>query len=403
MPNFNYLVADPKTGHISRGRIDAENERHARQQLRNLGLLPLEVTPTKKLLATFSGRGISLSRSELGWVSLQLSTLLAAGLTLEASLSATIEQTASKHIGNLLSAIRADVRSGYRLCDAMATHPRAFPAVYCALIEAGESSGELPKVLEKLADYTQSRNQLHQTLATALIYPAIVTMVGLVMMVFLLTHVVPQIINALNINGQALPLPTRFLLLLQQMFEQHGVSLLVLATLTAIAIKTGLRNPDLRLWWDKKILQLPLIGSYLKGINTERFASTLGILCGSGVALLTSLETAARTITNSYMKAGALQTALLVREGSPLAKALKDQTAFEPVLIHLVQSGERTGELAPMLERAASTLSKDLSLKLSRLSAVLEPLVTLIMGALVLFLVLAIMLPIIEINQMVNQ
>ncbi|NYT23201.1 type II secretion system inner membrane protein GspF [Alcaligenaceae bacterium] len=403
MPTYQYEASDA-TGRIERGLIDADSERNARQLLRSRGLLPLSLRGT--LGSRGAGnrifKGPRISDAELGWVTRQLAGLLAAGLPLELALSATLEQTERRHTAHVLAAVRADIRAGHRLCDAMAAHPRDFPSIYCSLIDAGEQSGELAQVMERLAGYIESRGNLRSKILTAFIYPAIVTFVAIAVVVFLLSYVVPQVVTAFNQTQQALPLLTRMMLAASAFVREWG-AVSALALLTAfIGWRWTLRQPAARLAWHGRVIRLPVLGRYVLGLNAARYASTLAILTGSGVSLLLALDAARRTLGNERMRVAADEAARQVREGSSLASALQAQKVFPPLLVHMIGSGERTGDLPAMLERAAGTLSNELERRALALTAALEPAMTLIMGGLVLVIVLAIMMPIIEINQMIQ-
>ncbi len=402
MATYQYEAADA-AGNIERGLIDAETERNARQLLRARGLLPLKVQAANR-----RGRsspvlsGSRLRSAELGWLTRQLAGLLEAGLPLEQALSAGLEQAERRHVRQVLSAVRADVRAGHRLCDALAAHPRDFPSIYCALIEAGEQSGELPQVMERLALHIESRGALRSKILTALIYPAIVTTVAIAVVVFLLSYVVPQVISAFNHTQQALPLLTRAMLAVSRFISEWGLIAALLAVIFLTVWRWSLRVPEARLAWHTRVLALPMIGRYIVDLNTARYAATLAILAGSGVSLLSALEAAGRTLSNDRLRLAATQAGRMVREGAPLAAALQAQKIFPPLLIHMIGSGERTGELPAMLERAASTLSAELERRTLALTAALEPAMTLLMGGIVLIIVLAVMMPIIEINQLIQ-
>ena len=401
MPNFRYEAANKLTGRIEHGQIDAENERSARQLLRNQGLLPLQLDTAASRRAARLGQK-HVSRAELGWLTRQLAGLLAAGLPLESVLTAALEQSEHKHLTQLLASIRSDVRAGHRFCDALSAHPSDFPATYRALVEAGEQSGELSQVMERLADYTESQTRLRNKIITALVYPAIVTVVALLIVAFLLTSVVPQVVGAFSHTQQQLPLLTRVLLAISDFSRDWGVYTLLAVGLGLAAWRFSLRNAHIRLNWHRRVLRIPVIGRYVLGVNTESFASTLSILVAGGVPLLPALEASARALGNDHLRQAVALATRMVREGSSLATALRRQDCFPALLMHLIESGERTGRLPGMLERAAATLSGELEQRAMRLTAVLEPVLTLVMGALVMFIVLAIMLPIIEINQMIQ-
>lgn len=403
MPSYRYEAATA-TGHIERGLIDAENERNARQLLRSRGLLPLSVQQTgmTRLRQHHTRWGKRLSDAELGWVTRQLASLLAAGLPLETALSATLEQSDDPRISDVLAAVRADVRAGHRLCDAMAAHPRDFPDVYRALIDAGEQSGDLSRVMERLAEYIESRGSLRSKILTSFIYPVIVIIVATVVVFFLLSYVVPQVVGAFQHARQTLPWLTRALLFVSGGVQQHGLAAAALIAAMVAVWRLQLRRPAARLRWHARVLRLPLVGRYVAGVNTARYAATLAILTGAGVPLLAALDASARTLANDRLRLAAGEATALVREGSSLAGALRRQKVFPPLLIHLIDSGERTGKLPAMLERASQTLSAELERRALAMTALLEPLMTLVMGGIVLLIVLAIMLPVIEVNQLIR-
>ena len=402
MPTYQYEAADA-AGRIERGLIDADSERNARQILRSRGLLPLALQSAQRR-GSAGGilGGARIRDAELGWLTRQLAGLLDAGLPLELALSASLEQAERRHVAQVLTSVRADIRAGHRLCDALAAHPRDFPPIYCALVEAGEHSGELPQVMERLAGHIESRGVLRSKILTAFIYPAIVTMVAIAVVIFLLSYVVPQVISAFSHTQQTLPLLTRLMLAVSDFIRDWGVATALAGIALFAAWRWTLRLPAARLSWHARVLRLPVVGRYVLGVNTARYAATLAILVGSGVSLLTALDAARRTLGNDRLRIAAEEASRMVREGSSLAAALQTQKIFPPLLIHMIGSGERTGELPAMLERAAATLSGELERRALALTAALEPAMTLLMGGIVLVIVLAVMMPIIEINQLIR-
>jgi len=403
MPTYQYEASDP-AGRIEQGLIDADTERNARQLLRSRGLLPLSLREAagRRSAARRLFGGARIRDAELGWLTRQLAGLLAAGLPLEQALTAGMEHAERRHVTHVLAAVRADIRAGHRLCDALAAHPRDFPAIYCALVEAGEQSGELPQVMDRLAEHIETRGDLRGKILTAFIYPAIVSLVAIAVVVFLLSYVVPQVVTAFSHTQQTLPLLTRMMLAVSGFFRDWGaVTALTLAGAFA-AWRWTLRVPAARLAWHARLLRMPVVGRYVSGVDTARYAATLAILTGSGVSLLTAMEAATRTLGNERLRAAADEAGRMVREGGSLAGALQAQQVFPPLLVHMIASGERTGELPAMLGRAAATLSAELERRALALTAMLEPAMTLIMGGIVLVIVLAVMMPIIEINQMIQ-
>jgi general secretion pathway protein F len=403
MPTYHYEASDAR-GRIERGLIDADSERNARQSLRSRGLLPLSLRAATGGRATTGQilKGPRLSDSDLAWLTRQLASLLAARLPLELALGATIEQAERQHVVHALTSVRADIRAGHRLGEALEARPRDFPPIYCALINAGEQSGDLSLVMEKLADYIESRGNLRNKILTAFIYPIIVTVVSIAIVIFLLSYVVPQVVNAFSHAHQTLPLLTRIMLAISAAVRDWG--LIAALSLSALFIlwRWRLRHPGARLAWHARILKLPLLGRYVVGVNTARYAATLAILTSSGTPLLVALQAARRTLSNDRLRLAVDEATRHVREGSSLASALQTQQVFPPLLTHLIGSGERTGELPAMLDRAARTLSTELERRAMTMTALLEPLMTLIMGGIVLLIVLAVMMPIIEINQMIQ-
>ncbi|MFC4299553.1 type II secretion system inner membrane protein GspF [Castellaniella hirudinis] len=401
MPSYQYEAVDA-AGREERGRIEADSERGARQMLRHRGLLPLSVVEARRRGSAGIDVRARLRDAELGWLTRQLASLLAARLPLEAALRATLEQAERPQVARVLAAVCDDVRAGLRLGQALDAHPRDFPDIYRALVDAGEQSGDLDRVLERLADYLETRGALRNKVLTAFIYPGIVTVVSVAIVIFLLSYVVPQVVGAFTQAHQALPWLTRVLLAASAGAQAWGLWLIAGLALVLALWRLRLRSPAARLAWHARLLRLPVLGRYIQGVDVARFAATLAILTGSRVPLLESLEASGRTLRNRKLRAAAADAARWVREGGALAQALQAQKVFPPLLIHLVGSGERTGELPAMLERAAKALAADLERRALTLTAVLEPVMILAMGAMVLVIVLAVMMPIIEINQLIQ-
>ncbi|WP_431511319.1 type II secretion system inner membrane protein GspF [Variovorax sp. DAIF25] len=399
MPRFHFEAANAG-GQIQAGTMEAESQRAVRLQLRERGLTALGVHEVAG--GGGSWFGPRLSATDLLWATRELASLLGARLPLESALMATIEQAEQKVVAEALSAVCNHVRGGMRLADALGERPRDFPAIYRALIGAGEDSGELARVMERLADYLEGRDNLRSKMLTAFIYPGVVAFVSVCIVIFLLGYVVPQVVSAFSQARQELPLLTRVMLGASGYVREWGwLTALVLGAVFSLW-RWSLRDDAARLRWHGFLLRVPMVGKYVLGVNTARFASTLAILMDAGVPLLRSLDAARETMGNDRLKQCAADTAARVREGAPLASALRVQKVFPSNLIHLVASGEKTGALAPMLERAAANLSRDLERRATRLTALLEPLMILGMGAVVMLIVLAVMLPIMEINQMVK-
>ena len=400
MPQFHFEAADA-AGQIRSGSLDAESMRAARLQLNERGLTALGVRE-----AAPSG-GPSwltprLSAADLCWATRELASLLGASLPLEAALSATLEQAERRVVVASLTDVRRHVRGGMRLADALAQRPRDYPAIYRALINAGEDSGDLARVMERLADYLEGRDHLRGKMLTAFIYPAAVALVSVGIVVFLLGYVVPQVVSAFTQARQDLPTLTRVMIEASAVLREWGWMALLSIAGAVVLARRALKDAALRLRWHSTLLRLPVMGRYVLGVDTARFASTLAILMDAGVPLLRALDAARDTMGNDRLRDCAADTIARVREGAPLAAALRQQKRFPSNLVHLVASGEKTGALAPMLDRAAANLSRDLERRAARLTALLEPVMILAMGGVVMLIVLAVLLPIMEINQMVQ-
>ncbi|SDU91989.1 type II secretion system protein F (GspF) [Pseudomonas mucidolens] len=403
MNRYRYEAANA-SGKLESGHLEADSQSAAFASLRSRGLTALlvQVEGNPNAVAGGSLFSAKLSDNDLAWATRQLASLLGASLPLEAALSATVEQAEKKHIAQTLSGVRADVRGGMRLADALAARPRDFPSIYRALIAAGEESGDLAQVMERLADYIEERNNLRGKILTAFIYPGVVGLVSIGIVIFLLSYVVPQVVSAFSQARQDLPGLTLAMLNASDFIRAWG-GLCFAALLGGFwGWRLYLRNPEARLSWHARVLRLPLIGRFVLGLNTARFASTLAILGGAGVPLLRALEAARQTLSNDRLSQSVSDATAKVREGVNLAPALAVEKVFPPVLIHLIASGEKTGSLPPMLERAAQTLSRDIERRAMGMTALLEPLMIVVMGAVVLVIVMAILLPIIEINQLVT-
>jgi general secretion pathway protein F len=405
MSGFEYSALDP-TGRETRGVIEADTERHARSLLRERGLAPLAVEGIASEAALpgirerFSRPG--LSHGGLALVTRQFATLVRAGLTIEECLNVLIEQSDSARARRLLAAVRARVLEGQSLSRSLADYPDSFPQIYRAMVEAGEHSGRLGDVLERLADYTESRESLRDKVIIAFIYPALVTVVALAVVGLLLVYVVPQVTRVFTNLGQALPLVTRILIAMSDFVRASGAYALAALVGAFVAGQFLLRDEARRTRWHGWLLRLPLVGRLIRGVNAARFADTLGILTASGVPLLASLQAAAAVLTNLPMRAAVDETVRRVREGGALAPSLGAAKLFPPIVIHLIASGEATGRLDTMLARAAEAQARELENWIRGLTALLEPLLILAMGMVVLFVVVAILLPIFEMNQLVR-
>jgi len=412
MTAFRFAAADD-LGKEQSGVLEADSARAARQMLRGRGLVPLTVEPVIGLAQRTSltlSLGRRLSQTELAVITRQLASLLGAQLPVADALTVMVEQSEKQSVRELMAQIRTDVLSGTSLSKALARHPRQFPDIYRALIAAGEDSGQLGAVLQSLADYIEERSRLQQKITLAFVYPVIVTVVALLVVVGLLTYVVPQVVQVFTNTRQALPFLTRALIALSGFLRQYGWIIVVLAAGSAYALQRALRVEAVKLRWHRRLLQLPVLGILTRTINTARFSATLAILVGSGVPMLRALQAAGDTVANLAMRLRVIDATARVREGFSLAKALRADAGeekkaghlklFPPVLIHLIASGETTGKLPEMLNRAADIHSREAERRAMFLTSLLEPALILTMGVVVMLIVLAVLLPIIEINQL---
>lgn len=392
-----------QAGTVEKGEIDADNPRAARNQLRARGLVPISLVLQGEIEST-SGKGsrYRMREAELALVTRQLASLLSAGLQLDAALATLIQQAEDDAQRDIFRAVRADVLAGHRFATALERHPRVFPRVYCATVAAGEQAGSFSLVLERLAQYLEDRQALRGKLLTAATYPAIVTVIALAIIIFLMTYVVPQVVQVFEQTRQALPLPTRVLLGISSFLRTYWIWLLIGGTVIVYAVYQLLRQEGPKAALDRILLRLPFFGRVFRGIDTARFASTLAMLSEAGVPMLRALAAAEATLSNILMRTAAADAIDRVREGVGLARALVATNAFPPVLIRLIEVGESTGDLPRMLTHAAHIQSREVERRVSALATLAEPLLILMMGGIVLGIVLAVMLPIIEINQLVR-
>lgn len=420
MAAFNYQALDAQGQQVS-GVLEADTSRLARNQLREQQLFPLEIIPVARGSASTTGnqgttdtpgtlgtlnttsRRPGMPASVLSLITRQWAMLLEAGLTLEHSLSALIEQSDHPGARTLLAGIRAEVLAGHSLHTALSLYPATFPPIYRAIINAGEKSGELATLLLRLADHLEAWQATRQKVLQALLYPLLVSAVAILVIIGLLTYVVPQIVEVFRQSKQALPLLTRGLIFISDFLRSHGLWLLAAGLIAAFASRHALRHNDaLQLRWHQRLLHLPLLGRHLRTLDSARLASTLAIMVNSGVPLLTALETAKAVLANRMLRQALDQAIRLVREGSPLHRALATGQLFPPLLIHMIASGEASGTLGPMLERAARQQQAELERRTAIALGLFEPLLILVMGGVVLLIVLAVLMPIIEINMLLH-
>jgi general secretion pathway protein F len=405
MAAFRYEAYDA-AGRPHKGVLEADTARQLRARLREQGLLVAEVaTVSEDTMARGSNRWHwrrGLSGAQLSLVTRQFATLLAAGMPVEQTLNALIEQADTDYQRQVLAGVRGEVLAGHALARALQKYPRVFPALYVTLVAAGEQSGRLGEVMERLADYTESHQALRQKVGLAFIYPAIVTLVAGTVVLGLLTYVVPQVVNVFQNTNQTLPWLTLALIGVSD-FLRASWRLWLAAIIVAVwAARRALRLPGPRLCFHRWLLRLPLVGTMVRGVNSAQLASTLGILVGSGVPLLAALQAGAGVVNSLPMRQAVEEAARRVREGGSLSRALATTKLFPPMLVHMIASGEASGRLVHMLERAAEQQGREMENRVMGLTSLLEPLLIVVMGVVVLVIVLAILLPIFEMNQLVR-
>lgn len=400
MAAFEYLALDAQ-GRQQKGVIEADSPRQARQQLRERHWSPLDVRPAR-LREDRQGGARRLSARDLALLTRQLATLVQAALPVEEALAAVAAQAEASRLKAMLLAIRARVLEGHGLAAALAAYPTAFPELYRATVAAGEHAGHLGLVLEQLADYTEQRQQARQRIQLALLYPAILLVAALAIVGFLLGYVVPDVVRVFVDTGQPLPALTRGLIALSDALARWGWAFVPGLAGAVLGARRWLRDPARRRAWHRALLRVPLAGGLIRATNTARFASTLAILGRSGVPLVEALGIAAAVIGNLHIREKVTEAAQRVREGGSLSRALEATGEFPPMMLHMVAGGERSGELERMLARTAQTQESDLAARLAVLVGLFEPLMLVFMGAVVLLIVLAILLPVLSLNQLVG-
>lgn len=404
MAVFRYEAINAQ-GKAVKGSLEADSARLARQNLRMQGMTPLDIAEVQSRQSgahKASRWGRELSSNEVVLFTRQLASLLQARLALAQALSALVEQAEKPLIRERINSIRSEVVAGTALSQALSAFPKAFPEMYVATVAAGENTGELGTVLAKLADALEARQALAQKVSAAFIYPVIVTVVALAVVTGLLTYVVPQVVSVFENTNHQLPTLTIVMIAISDFLRNWGWLLLLAIGVFAYALRTALKNKAFKLRFDEGLLNVPLIGPFVRSVNTARLASTLAILVGSGVPILKALAAANRTVSNSALQNAMLDVQERVKEGSGLSKALGKSKLFPPVLTHLVASGEATGQLSDMLQRASDSQRTEVERKALWLTSLMEPLLILVMGLIVLLIVLAVMMPIIEINQLIQ-
>lgn len=398
MPAFSYHALDAD-GHARKGVLQADTARAARASLRERGLNALDVVALSESAAHAGGRGLPMA--QLALLTRQMAALIGSGLPIDEALGALAEGSEGS-LRSRLVALRARVMEGSTLAAAMAEAPGTFPVLYRATIAAGEASGQLDQVLARLADYTESREALRGKVILALAYPLLLSCVAILVVSGLMIWVVPQVIGVFEQAHQSLPWATRVLVGISAAVERFGAWLLVPPVLLVIAGMVASRTPSLRVAWQRGVLRVPVLGRLVRAADTARFSRTLALLVGSAVPLLEALNIASQVVANATLREAFARVAVRVREGGTLARALAESGQFPPVALRLVASGEKSGRLDTMLFDAAAQQERELDIALGVATTVLGPGVILLVGGLVLFIVLAILLPIFSLNTLVH-
>lgn len=405
MAAYSYKAVDAK-GRNKSGVLEGDNARQIRQQLRDKGLIPLSVEQAaeqeqRSSKAKFTLFKAKISTSDLALLTRQLATLIESALPIEEALLAVAEQSEKPRHKNMMMAVRSKVVEGHSLADAMAEFPHIFDQLYRAMVAAGEKSGHLDTVLERLADYTEKRQRTRSQVTQAMVYPIIMVSVALIIVTMLLTYVVPKIVGQFDTMGQELPGITQFLIALSDWVKAYVFHTIAAIVLAITLFNRALKNDAFRLKVHRVVLGLPVFGKVIKGLNTSRFASTLSILTASAVPILEGMRISGQVLLNDYIKKLILESAVLVQEGSSLRMALSKTKVFPPMMMHMIASGEKSGELQQMLSRAANNQDREFEMQVNIALSILSPMLILVMAGIVFFIVLAILLPIVSLNSIV--
>lgn len=407
MPAFDYQAVDSR-GKNKKGVIEGDTPRQVRSLLRDQGLMPTDVTPTNqsnkssKNGSTAFGTRKKVSPSELALITRQLATLVESGLPLEESLMAVAEQCDKNSLKSMVMAVRSKVTEGYGLAESMSEYPQVFNHLFRAMVAAGEKSGHLELVLNRLADYTEQRQQLRSQMIQALVYPVIMTVVAVGVIAILLTAVVPKIVGQFEHMGANLPGTTQFLIASSDFLRDYGLIIFILVTLLMIGFGRLMQKPTFKFNMHKRIISLPGLGKVSKGLNTARFARTLSILTASAVPLLDSMTIAGEVLDNLYIKQRVKEASDKVREGTSLRVSLEQTKLFPPMMLHMIASGEKSGQLEHMLGRAADNQDREFEALVNISLKAFEPALMVSMAGVVLFIVMAILQPILQLNTLIG-
>ena len=410
MGAFEYVVLDDK-GRERKGVAEGDTAKQVRQNLRDKGLIPLQIhaasqqeqastVPGKRSSSRLFQRGISTT--ELALITRQLATLVQAALPLDEALAAVASQSEKQRIKSMVFAVRARVLEGHTLAAGLSEFPKVFSDLYCATVDAGEKSGHLDTVLERLADYTENQQELQGKVRQALIYPAFLSVFAVAIVIFLMTNIVPQVVSVFEDIGQDLPNLTKTLIAISDFVIAYGVYMLVVVIAIAFGIRALLKKPAYRERYHLLLFKIPLIQKLVRGLNTALFTRTFSILSGSGVTVIESMRISAQVVVNLPMRKAILEATERVREGSGIKVALDQSKLFPPMTLQLIASGENSGNLEEMLDRAATQLEREQVTLIAYIVGIFEPVIILTMGILVLMIVLGILLPIFDLNQLVK-
>ena len=412
MAAFEYLALTP-AGKKKKGVLSGDNAKSVRAELRESGLTPLEVEPVHKgtgsnrtstavLASQKRGSRQKMSSMELAVMTRQFATLLESGMPIEQSLTGLVEQAEQYRIKSILTGVRAAIIEGGTLADGMRQFPRAFSELYTASVAAGEQTGHLESVLERLADYTEARQGLQQRISTALVYPVILTVVSILIVIALMAYVVPKVVQVFDDTGQTLPYLTQIMIGISDFIVNHGYIVAIVLIFTGLIFSIAMRKPGPQLAFHRFILRFPLTRRLSTSLNTSRMARTMSILIGSGVPLISAIKSSAEVVSNQIIRKALEATAEDVQQGASLSRSLARSKLFPPLLTQMVASGEASGRLDAMLEKAATSLEREAEARISVVVSLFEPLMILFMGTVVLIIVMAILLPIFDLNQLVS-
>ena len=409
MAAFDYIALDAK-GKEHKGVVEGDTSRHVRQMLRDKGLMTLEITESHQKAQSKRSSGTAaprlfqrgISTTELALLTRQLATLIQAALPLDETLAAVANQTEKPRIKSMLFAIRSRVLEGHSLAVGLADYPKVFPELYRATVDAGEQSGHLDTVLERLADYTESRQEIQGKVRQALIYPAFLSLFAVAIVVFMMTSIVPQVVSVFEDTGQELPGLTLSLIAMSDFVVDYGMFMLLVIVAAVIGFQVLLTRPAFVMKYHMFLFRLPIIQRLVRGLNAAMFTRTFSILTGSGVTVIEAMKISAKVVANLPMREAILQATDRVREGSGIKNALDHSKLFPPMTLQLIASGENSGKLEEMLERASVQLEREQVTLIAYIVGILEPVIILSMGIMVLLIVLGILLPIFDLNSLVK-